>query len=159
MAGLDLRGFTYALEPVRKRRQWQFDAALARLAGVRRQIGAVEGERDAVQARRADEAGRTAKAWADRPDPTTQEQALLFLCALRRREEELQGELAQLAQALNKAVLLCAERQRLLEALDRDRFDARRAHGAEQNRKSTVEADHEWSARAARNQQGEHGHG
>jgi septal ring factor EnvC (AmiA/AmiB activator) len=159
VAGLDLRGFTYALEPARKRRQWQFDASLARLAGVRRQIHAVEAERGAVQERYAAEAARTAKAWTERRDTATQEQALLFLSALRGREEELRRELEELALVLATALQLCAERQRELETLDRHRTDELKAHSAEQHRKSIVEADHEWSARAARSRLGENGHG
>ncbi|WP_048437852.1 hypothetical protein [Caenimonas sp. SL110] len=155
----EVRGFTYPLEAARSRMRWQLDAAMAHLAAVQRQISQLEAAIEAVRKLCEQEASHAAQMWTRRPDTHSQVRALDFLASVRRREEVLLGQLVELKGALTAARNDCCDKQVRLEALDAHRADSLGQFKAHQNRKNAVEADHEWSARAARKQTGilEHG--
>lgn len=154
MKVIQVRGFTYALEAARSRKKWQLDAAMAHLADVQRQVSQADGALAALRERLQEEALHVSQMWTRRPDTRTQERALDFLAALRDQEERLLGELANLRRTLAAARVDCCEKQARVEALDAHRADALRDFLAQQGRKTAVDADQEWSARAARRQTG-----
>jgi hypothetical protein len=147
MAGADLRGFAYALEPVRRQRQWQFDAALARLGELRRQIAEWDVERERLRQECVAQAARAAQLWTLRVDPTAQARLLGYLAALQQRQVDAEREIAALNESVEIARQECAAQQQKLEVLDQHRSDTLKAFATEQHRKSGTQADQEWSAR------------
>ncbi|RYY82202.1 MAG: hypothetical protein EOO24_40820 [Comamonadaceae bacterium] len=147
MGTADPRGFTYALEPERRRRQWQLDAAMARLGGLRRQMAQWESTRDKLQAECAAQAAQVGQVWAHRVDPGAHARLLRYVAALQQRRADADKEIASLAEQLTMARLACSARQQKLEALDRHRAEAQKAHATESHRKEAALADQDWTAR------------
>jgi hypothetical protein len=143
----DLRGFSYALEPVRRQREWKLDAAQARLGTLQRQVARSEAERAAIEEECRIQAGQVSRAWMARPDPAAQVRLLAFLSALHQRRVDAEREIADLKTQLDEARRDCASRQQDLEVLNLHRVETVRAYGAEQFRKSSVQADQDWGAR------------
>lgn len=147
MATSDPRGFTYALEPERRRRQWQLDAAMAQLGALRRQMTEWESIRDKLQdecAAQADQAGRV---WAHRADPGAHARLLCYMAALQRRRVDAEREIAALSELLARARHECSAQQQKLEVLDRHKADAQKDHATESHRKASAQADQDWAAR------------
>lgn len=147
MAGADLRGFAYVLEPVRHQRQWRFDAALAHLGELRRQIAAWDAERERLHQECISQAARAAKVWAHRVDPTAQTRLLGYLAVLQQRRADAEREIAALTESVDQARRECAAQQQKLEVLDQHRADTLKAYATEQHRKSGAQADQDWVAR------------
>lgn len=146
MLGADLRGFAYFLEPVRRRRQWQSDAALARLAQARRQKSEWEAKLESLHEHCESQAAQAASAWTTRADPATQARALGYLAALQQRRADSELQIAQLTARLEAARREFAAAQQKLEVLDRHRADTLKAFTTEQHRKSGAQADQDWAA-------------
>ena len=146
MAAADLRGFDYVLEPVRRRRQWQSDAALARLAQARQRKSEGDAKLQSLHEHCAAQAAHAASAWTTRADPATQAKSLGYLAALQQRRADSELRNVQLTARLEEARLeFTAARQRL-EVLDRHRADTLKAFTNEQHRKSGAQADQDWAA-------------
>lgn len=154
MAGADLRGFAYALEPLRQQRQWQLDAALARLGELRRQIGEWEAQRDALHQECQTQAARAARVWTARADPTAQRRLLGYLAALQQRHADAEREIAALGELAEQARRECATQQQKLEVLDQHRAETLKGYTVEQHRKSGVQADQDWAARQSHQSSG-----
>ena len=147
MSGVDLRGFAYALEPVRQQRQWQFDAALARLGELRRQIAEWEAQRDALHEECQAQAARAARVWTARVDPSAQARLLGYLAALQQRRADAEREIAALDELAQSARRECMAQQQKLEVLDQHRTETLKDYATEQHRKSGAQADQDWAAR------------
>jgi hypothetical protein len=147
MDGPDTRGFSYALEPVQRRREWKLDAALARLAKLNQQLRERQAAREAILQDREQQAVRVSRAWTARPDPVAQTQLLAYLAALHRRAQEADQEIAALTDTLLRARQECAAQRQGLEVLDEHRAGLLKDYGTEQLRKTGVHADQEWVAR------------
>jgi len=154
MSGADLRGFAYVLEPVRQQRQWQFDAALARLGELRRQIGEWEARRDALHQECQAQAARAARVWTARADPAAQRRLLDYLAALQQRHADTEREIAALNELAEQARRECATQQQKLEVLDRHRAETLKEFAMEQHRKSGVQADQDWVGRQSHQSSG-----
>ncbi|AMO22196.1 hypothetical protein GCM10027034_25040 [Ramlibacter solisilvae] len=149
MSARPVRGFDYALEPVRRRREWQLEAAQAELGRVQRALAECEADRERVETECAAEASVAGRAWSARPDPVAQSHRLAYLAALQQRRKDVEAEAAELARQVADVRRKCLERQRQLDVLDEHRGDALAEHLAEATRRQAVQADQEWSARAA----------
>ncbi|ROZ63194.1 hypothetical protein [Ramlibacter sp. WS9] len=149
MAGADLRGFEYGLEPIRRQRQWQFDAALAGLGKLQREAARWDAERDRLHGECVAQAARAAQVWTDRADPTAQARLLGYLAALQQRHADAEREIAALATRVDLARRECAAQQQRLEVLDQHRADTLKDYAVEQHRKAGAEADQEWVAQAS----------
>jgi chromosome segregation ATPase len=147
MAGADLRGFAYALESILRQRQWQFDAALARLGKLRRQIEEWDAEREKLQCECMAQAAQATRVWSTRADPAAQARLLGYLTALQQRRADAEREITALTELVKQAYQECAAQHQKLEALDQHRADSAKAYGIEQNRKSSAQSDQDWSAR------------
>lgn len=147
MSGADLRSFNYALEPVRQQRNWKFEAALARMGALQRQMTQWRGVLEAVEAECKAESVGVARIWTTRPDPATRPRLLAYLAALHGRRGQAEQEIAALQERLDEARRDCADQHRRLEVLDRDKAETTKAYAVEQFRKASAQADQEWSAR------------
>jgi hypothetical protein len=154
MAGVDLRGFAYVLEPVRQQRQWQFDAALARLGELRRQISEWEAQRDTLHRECEAQAARAARVWTARADPSAQRRLLGYLAALQQRRADAEREIATLDELAEQARRECATQQQRLEVLDQHRAETLKEYAMEQHRKSGAQADQDWAARQSHQSNG-----
>ncbi len=145
----DLRGFRYALEPLRERRQWQLDAALAQLAALRRRMADSEAARDALDRDAAEQSARAASTWTARVDPIAHTRSLAYLMQLQRQRAGIERQIAQLRDELARAQVTVAQRQQGLEMLQRHRKEELDMYRLDKDRKTGAEADQDWSARSA----------
>ncbi len=143
----DLRGFCYALEPLHKQREWKFDAALALLGNLQRQIAECDAARKQMEQECRTQAARVGRAWATRPNPVAQVRLLAYLAVLHGHRTEAEREIAALREQLTQAQRECAIQQQKLEVLDQHRADMVKTYVGEQFRKSSAQADQDWSAR------------
>jgi hypothetical protein len=147
MASTDTRGFRYPLEPLRQRRQWQLDAAMAAVAALRKQITERSASRRAVQDESVAQADMASQDWKRRVDPATQAGLLAYLVRLEQTKALIDAEIVTLKEKLAVAQLEALSRQRGVEALQRHRTDALDEYRAEQDRKAAARADQDWTAR------------
>ncbi|MES2938210.1 MAG: hypothetical protein V4864_11045 [Pseudomonadota bacterium] len=145
----DLRGFRYALESLRKRRQWQLDAALAQLAALRRRMADSEAARDALDRNAAEQSARAASTWTARADPIARTRSLAYLMQLQQQRAGIERQIVQLRDALAQAQAAVARRQQGLEMLQRHHKEELAMYRLGKDRKTGAEADQDWSARSA----------
>lgn len=149
MASTDMRGFRYTLEPVRKRREWQLDAAMARVAAVRKQLDECLAMRQRAEDEAVAQAGLAAQAWRDRGDPATQTRLLAYLTQLQSDKARIESDIDRLRAELSTAQHEVLRRQQHVETLQRHRTDVLGAYRMDQDRKTSAEADQDWTARMA----------
>lgn len=149
MASTDMRGFRYTLEPVRKRREWKLDAAMTRVAAVRKQLDECLAMWQRAEDEAVAQAGLAAQAWRDRGDPATQTRLLAFLTQLQRDKTRIESDIDRLRVELSTAQREALRRQQHVETLQRHRTEVLSAYRSDQDRKSNAEADQDWTARTA----------
>jgi hypothetical protein len=147
MRAADARGFIYALEPERRRRQWQLDAVMARLADLRRGIADLESTREKLDEECRSQAAQAGRAWARRADPVARARLLRYIATLQQSRADAEDEIAALTALMQQARAECSVQQQKLEVLDRHRQEARKDHSIERHRKDATEADQDWAAR------------
>lgn len=146
---VDLRGFDYGLEPVRQRRQWQLDAALARLgkieASVRDAAAALDTLRATLQA-----VGQAAgEALGRRLDLYQHRLRLARLMQLRIEIELAETELAALTAERATLQAECRSRQRALDVIEAHRTECVAEFACDETRRQAATADRDWLARAS----------
>lgn len=146
MRAADARGFIYALEPERRRRQWQLDAAMARLGDLRRRIGDLESAREKLDEECVSQAAQAGRAWVRRADPIAHARLLRYIATLQQSRADAEDEIAALTALMQRARAECSIQQQKLEVLDRHRHEAKKDHSIERHRKDATEADQDWSA-------------
>lgn len=149
MASTDMRGFRYPLEPVRKRREWQLDAAMAQVAAVRKQLDECLAMWQRAEDEAVAQAGLAAQAWRHRSDPATQTRLLAFLARLQGDKARIESDIDRLRVELSTAQQEALRCQQHMETLQRHRTEVLSAYRIDQDRKSSVEADQDWTARRA----------
>ena len=143
------RGFTYALEAVRQRRQWQLDAQLARLAVQQQELSESRAELAQIEQGIDRQAVLTARLWSQRPDPRAQVRLLGYLAMLQQRRTDAELGIAALTQVVDQARRDCVVLQQRLEVLEQHRRESVIQHIVEAQRKMSAEADRDWLARRA----------
>lgn len=148
MTTQDLRGFAYALEPVRLKAQWQLEALQRELAAATARATALRDEAQALGAR-LETLARAARApTSGRIDPAQAYRALAYLSDVQRRLAALAVQ-RNTADAQQAALQQRVGAQRLaLDALDEDRERCRGEHVAERLRQNAIEADDDWLVRS-----------
>ena len=141
------RGFRYALDPVRQQRQWKLEAAQTQLAKLQAERAACAKRIAELEAACARDAAAAAQAWLKVRDPASKTAALAFLARLQREAQSARDEAQRIDRELGEAREECAARQRESEAMEQHRDDALRAHRTELQRRASVQADADWSAR------------
>lgn len=147
MHAADARGFIYGLEPERRRRQWQLDAAMARLGDLRRRIGNLESTREKFDEECVSLSAHAGRVWAHRADPEAHARLLRYIATLQQSRADTQGEIAALTELLQRARAECSVQQQKLEVLDRHRLNAQKGYAIECHRKYAAAADQDWAAR------------
>jgi hypothetical protein len=146
---VDVRGFVYALEPVRQREQWRLDKLMAALARAQQALAETEARIGALEARHDEQARNAAQALLQRMDPHAHRHALGFLMHLRdqrRQLEQLREEQLAEKDRLRKE---CIALQLHLDGLTRHKEDALTQYADEVRQRNSNEQDRDWLARSA----------
>lgn len=147
---VDLRKFVYALEPVRRKRQWQLDALQIKLGKAQSTLSEAQREIRVLQndAERVTQEVRLAL--LNRLDPHGHRSGLMWLAQLRKRIQEQQHTVDLLRQQRDDIRQACTVEHQQLEALTQHRKKSEAEYLLiEQNRQDT-EADRDWIARSMR---------
>ena len=146
-AQADLRGFRYALEPLRQKREWELDLLQREVASLAVRVEAAYATLADLHARRMAAAESAARACLERVDPVAHRQSLAYLAQLQGRVVEARRERDALAAEKTEAMARCIAGQQKLELLARNREDALRDYAAEQSIRLAAEADGDWIMR------------
>lgn len=146
---VDVRGFVYALEPVRQQQQWRLDKLMSALARAQQALRNTEMRIDQVQALHDEQALSASHALQQRMDPRTHRHALGFLMHLRDQHKQLdvlrQEQLAE-KDRLRKE---CMALQLRLDGMTQHKEDALTTYADEVRQRNSNEQDRDWLARSA----------
>jgi hypothetical protein len=146
---VDVRGFVYALEPVRQQQQWRLDKLMSAFARAQQTLRDTDARIDHLQAMHDEQARNAAQALQQRMDPRTHRHALGFLMHLRDQRKQLdalrQEQLAE-KERLRKE---CTTLQLRLDGMTQHREDALMQFASEVRQRASNEQDRDWLARSA----------
>lgn len=134
MKDVDIRGFAYALEPLRQRRRWQLDAALAALAQAQRLLDETEARLSELREAHDTQARALSEAALRRLDAGAHRRALAYLTHLRERAKLLEAERDAQRLARDQQRRDCIDRQLRQDGLE---TQARRADRLRRRRAAT----------------------
>lgn len=146
---VDMRGFVYALEPLRRKQQWQLEAAQRRLGQAQTAHEAAQAALTELQAALAGVAQEASGARGGRVDPVMHQRTLAYLIDLRGRIDAQQAVLEQAGAARDAARAACLAAQQRCEALTRHRERHQDQYHAEELARQASESDRDWLARSA----------
>lgn len=146
---VDVRGFVYALEPLRQREQWRLDKAMATLAQAQHALLSLEQNMKQLLDTHDQHAASIGRGLSSRLDPSAHRQALVYLTHLRDQWKALDVQ-RQAQQSLRDRLRQeCLSHQMRLEGLTRHKDDALSDHAHEVRQRSLSEQDRDWLARAS----------
>lgn len=145
----DVRGFEYALEPLRRRRQWKLESAQAALGRVNAELRDARQAVTELRARYEEQRHHAAEALVARPDPATHRRNVDWLATQRRSIHQAEEVVARLAAKRTAAADRCLAEQKRLELLERHRERCLSEFTAGAESRAYSEADREWLARGA----------
>lgn len=145
---VDLRGFVYALEPLRRKQQWQLEAAQRRLGQAQAAHDEAQAALTELQAALAAVAQRGSCIEGGRVDPVQQQRKLAYLIEMRGRIDAQQTLLEQAATARDGARAACLAAQQRCEALARHREHHEAQYRVEELARQASESDRDWLARS-----------
>ena len=146
---VDVRGFVYALEPVRQRQQWRMDKLMASLARAQQALVETEARMNDVQAMHDEQASKAGQALVQRMDPGAHRHALGFLTHLRDQWRELDAQRqAQIAER-DRLRKECMALQLRLDGMTQHKEDALTQYADEVRQRNSNEQDRDWLARSA----------
>jgi flagellar biosynthesis chaperone FliJ len=144
---VDDRRFHYALEPLRRQRQWRLDALQAQLGRIQRDIEQAELSLADVRAEHARESELAARAAGERLDPGSYARLLRWLsqlsCTIHRREQAL----TELRSSRTQVSAECLAQQRKVDVVERHRDECRAEFVREEQGRLSAEADRDWLSR------------
>ena len=145
---IDMRGFVYALEPIRKKNRWELDALQARLGKAQADVDKAQASLNELLGAYARTAADASGCAAEAFDPFRHRRQVAYLRLLHQRIETQREDTDNLRSIRDSLRAGCNAKQQALELLDghRDRCKERYRHD-EQVRQS-AEADRDWIARS-----------
>jgi hypothetical protein len=146
---VDVRGFVYALEPVRQRQQWRMDKLMALLARAQQALAETEARMDEVQAMHDEQACKAGQALAQRMDPGVHRAALGFLTHLRNQWQELDAKRKEQLVERDRLRKECMALQLRLDGMTQHKEDALTQYADEVRQRDSNEQDRDWLARSA----------
>ena len=147
-SSVDLRGFVYQLEPIRKRNKWELDAFQQKLALAQKEFSAGQNILNSLKQKYTSKMLVTKSSWHEQLNLVNHQHALFYLQALQRRIENQSMELVTLKEKLDTLRELCLEQQMKLELIDVHRESSVSDYKLEQQNIQSAEADREWNARS-----------
>jgi hypothetical protein len=149
MAGTDIRGFSYPLDPIRSLREWKLDMALAELGDLNRRLADKRAAGAALMEQCAAQALQATRSWTARSDPVAKTRALQYLATLHARAVRTQREIAALSHELRLARQQCVSEKDALELIEADRTKSLEAYARDKASKFSADVDADWIARAS----------
>ncbi len=143
-----MRGWRYPLEPLRKRRQWQLDAALAQASQLRQGLIASQARLARLDEEAKAQSAQANVAWQNHRDPIMHTRLLGYLAAQHARGAAIHGEIELLRQQINSAQQEVLQRHHALEALHRHHKEAMDQERRQQGRGQQAQADQHWIAQS-----------
>jgi hypothetical protein len=150
MPPTELRGFRDEHAPIRRRRQWELDTALAHAASLQKQFDACRRRRHALGVELEVHSMQAMQSWQRCADPAMHSRILAFMVRTHAQLSQLAREEEQQAAALAQANAAVAQCRLKLEALVRHREDALKLHRIERDRRDAALVDEAWSMRRVR---------
>ncbi|MDQ0086098.1 phage shock protein A [Variovorax boronicumulans] len=146
---VDVRGFVYALEPVRQRQQWRMDKLMTSLARVQQALVETEARMNEVQAMHDERARNAGQALVQRMDPGAHRAALGFLTHLRDQRRELDAQRKEKLAERDRLRKDCMALQLRLDGMTQHKEDALTQYADEVRQRNSNEQDRDWLARLA----------
>ncbi|KHK58664.1 hypothetical protein PI87_02665 [Ralstonia sp. A12] len=143
----DLRGFEYALEPLRQQRQWRLDKLLADLGSLQRDIARARAELDRLQARHREHAQAISDAIQRHFDMDVYRRGLHWLAGLRSQMLEQEAALETLLLKKEGMQKACVDAQQKLDVMERHRDDSIVDYVQAQSSRALAQADQDWIGR------------
>lgn len=144
---VDLRGFVYRIEALRRKQQWQFDAAQARLGAAQREVDRLH---DCLIRLRQefDQAALHCAQGTQQPlDPVRLGLGLHFLARLQDSIRESGNTLSQAEGKRDELRKLCALQQQKVDLIEQHRKTSLDAYRDAEQSRERAEADSDWLAR------------
>ena len=146
---VDVRGFVYALEPVRQRQQWRMDKLMASLARAQQALAETEVRMSEVLAMHDEQARKAGQALVQRMDPGAHRAALGFLTHLRDQWRELDAQRKEQLAERDRLRKDCMALQLRLDGMTQHKEDALTQYADEVRQRNSNEQDRDWLARSA----------
>lgn len=143
----DLRGFEYALEPLRTRQQWRVDGLLGELGSLQKRIFQAEARLDRLGTQYDEQSRAAADAAKMRLDVSAHRQGLQWLTALHGQIEEERVKLQALLRERAEVQGAYVVQQQKLDAMHQHRGDCIADYKLEQSRRASAQADQDWIMR------------
>jgi len=142
---IDLRAFSYALEPLRRKQQWQLDSLQAQLGKAQRALDLAEQELRDMQA--AFDGASADAAMAAHFDPRRHQGSLAYLLQCRRQMETSRERLQELREKRDDLSRSCLSMQQALETTEAHRRRCLEEYAHAEQSRQAAEADRDWIAR------------
>ncbi|MGJ7502499.1 hypothetical protein ACSFBF_19225 [Variovorax sp. ZT5P49] len=146
---VDVRGFVYALEPVRQRQQWRLDKLMSAFARAQQALRDTEARIDSVQAAHDEQARNAGQALQQRMDPRTHRHALGFLMHLRDQRKQLDALRQEQLAEKDRLKKECMALQLRQDGMTQHKEDALTKFADEVRQRNSNEQDRDWLARSA----------
>ncbi|MDN8618016.1 hypothetical protein [Variovorax ginsengisoli] len=145
---VDVRGFVYALEPVRQKLQWRLDKLMADLARTQQLVTKLEGQMAEISQRHDREAHAAGQALVSRMNPDAHRRALDYLTQLRNQSRLLAEEHRAKSLERDRLRAACVAQQLRIEGLTQHKEEALIEYADEVRKRISTEQDRDWLARA-----------
>ena len=153
---LDLRGFEYAMEPLRQQRQWRVEKVLADLGQLQHDISQTQAELERLCTEYQDRAHSAASAAHQHFDIDNHRRGLHWLAALRTQILENESRLDALQSQKSEMQQVLVLVQQKLDVIEQHRDESIADYKQAQYGRLLAQADQDWiTRRSARSEGGE----
>lgn len=146
-SAVDLRGFSYPLEPYLRKQEWQLERLEGRMARLQQTLSEALAQGRVLQAQFDEQALQMQQAVQSRLDPRLYQRGLAYLAQARCRIDEQGREIESLQAQRNALKTECIAQQRTIDGLQEHRTAALRDYTQEVARLAAAEADRDWIGR------------
>ena len=143
----DLRGFTYALEPLRTRQRWQLEALQVKLGAANRDIAEVAATLAQFSEQLRAQHAQASDAVTRRIDPALQRRTLYWLVQLREEIAQAQSRMDRLCEQRAGLRAEFLAKQNKLDVIERHRDESLADYSQTQQNRVGAAADGDWLAR------------
>ncbi|SFD93450.1 hypothetical protein [Paracidovorax konjaci] len=144
---VDLRGFSYPLEPYLRKQEWQLERLEGRLAQVQKQLLSAQESRRSLYLQFEGQARQMLQWTQARIDPHMHQRGLAYLAGVRQRIETQDQEIQSLDARKASLHEEFVAQQRTIDGLQDHRSGALREYAQEVMRVQAAEADRDWIGR------------
>lgn len=146
---VDLRGFVYELEPLRRQRQWKLDTLLARLGRIQVAIQEAQESIEQMKHEQLHQSREAAASFIQRRDPDHHLRCLAWLTHLKAGILAAESRLHDLEAERSKLRILCLVQKQKVDVVELHREESVIEFTREEAGRIATEADRDWMARAA----------